>query len=421
MTDAPPDQSPPSPRKKLTVTRLLGFSCVAVLLVLGLMEISAAGIERFVLPHTRELPSPRPYNFNQLSDVLLKQIAADRQRLGWPEVVYGTIPLGPPSELGMFPNQNQNNPDALYRSNHLGLRGPDPAPRLPGEVRIMTIGDSSIFGDGVKEPEIFSSVAATRLATAWKRPVTTVIGAIPGHDTRQSSVLLFRYIDELRPTWVVIGNLWSDIYRQDQTGGAGLDYDALDAMPNQTLARETTAAAHSASIQHADAEQLRTAQMRLMLRRFATYRVFHYLLSPWLTAQKVRFITSKQDIGALKDGPLTRVPLPEYVENLRKMVKLAKGVKARVAFLCLPAPMDLDPAPIPETVRAFRLAMKAVADDNNAPFLDGPKLFTEKKATLGYFRDQVHPAPEGHALLGEALSDLLEKAGAPPEGSSLYP
>lgn len=370
--------------------RLLSFTGVAVLLFLGLTELTAAGIERWGLTRARTIPSPAPRPFNSPVDPLLRQIKEDRQRLGLPELRYGGIPLGlgNASEWGMIKGYNQTQEGALYRGDSLGLRGPELEPKRPGEVRLMTLGDSSIFGEGVSEPDVFSSVASAKLSQTWERKVTPVIGAIPGHTTRQSLTVLADVGQKVLPSWVIIGNLWSDVYRRDQHQAD------LDTMPHDTLRAE--------------------------FRHFATYRVMHYLLSPWLTSRKVRFVMSEQDIGSLESGPATRTSLTTYVANLRTIADRAATLRARVAFVCLPAPMDLDPAPIPETVRAFRLAMKFEAERLGAPYLDGPALVHEGKIPLAYFRDQVHPAAEAHHVLGEKLAELLAPVGPPPLDQAGY-
>ena len=79
-------------------------------------------------------------------------------------------------------------------------------------------------------------------------------------------------------------------------------------------------------------------------------------------------------------------------------------------FLVLPAPMDFDTVPPPETVIAYRAAMATVAREAGAPLLDGPSLF-KKEGSMNDFIDQVHPSRSGHARLGHALADLL---AAPP-------
>ena len=92
-----------------------------------------------------------------------------------------------------------------------------------------------------------------------------------------------------------------------------------------------------------------------------------------------------------------------------------------MAFLVLPAPIDLDSVPPPVTIQAYRYAMKRVAEANHAPLVDGSKLFKDMKVTITYFLDNVHPSPEGHRLLGQALAQALIEAGPPPQGRSHYP
>ena len=180
------------------------------------------------------------------------------------------------------------------------------------------------------ESQVFSSVAATELSTRWNRTVNGVIGGIPGYSTGQALGLQARVEPGIKPTWVVIGALWSD-----------------------ALSRDTAPTVSAPS-------------------RFATYRVATLLLSPWLTTQRVRFLSSRDDVS--KPGDPARTGTDQYVINLRALAAKAKTDGARPAFLLLPAPMDLDAAAPPENVSTYRAAMRAVAAELDAPLVDGVAL-----------------------------------------------
>jgi lysophospholipase L1-like esterase len=140
--------------------------------------------------------------------------------------------------------------------------------------------------------------------------------------------------------------------------------------------------------------------------RWATYRVGVLLLSPWLTARKVKFLDQKGDVGDLGDES-SRVGLREYRRNLLLLAERAKAGGARPAFLLLPAPMDLDAAVPPETVVAYRATMRSVAAELGAPLVDGEALVDARSATLAWWDDQVHPSALGHKELGVALAEAL--------------
>ena len=99
-----------------------------------------------------------------------------------------------------------------YRVNALGLRGPE----LGGgdALRVLSLGDSSIYGHSVRIDEVFTSVVAARLTAARPTPpVEGVIGGIPGYSSYQSIRLLDRVGEAVAPDIVVIGNMWSDTFQ----------------------------------------------------------------------------------------------------------------------------------------------------------------------------------------------------------------
>lgn len=387
-------QSPLSP---LSPGKRLGFSVAAVLLLLLVLELTAALSERTVFQLARAMPGPNPQARPEVARAFASKIAQERIRLGLP-------PLKEWHPVGLAPQQEKGGAGGArgwslsitaplagdYRVNSDGLRGDEILPLIPGEIRILSVGDSSVFGDLVEESEIWSTIASERLSVRWNRAVRAVVGAIPGHSTDESRAMLARVGKKVEPTWLVIGNLWSDVYRRDQSP------EILSDIPRY--------------------------RANGVLRHLALYRVLHILLSPWLESVRVGFMVQQSDLGAVgRSGPAPRVGLERYIQNLSMMAEQGRALGAKVAFLCLPAPIDFEDVPIPETVREYRLAMRGVAERMNAPFLDGPALFKEKGATFGYFADQVHPAPEGHALLGERMAELLEPLGPPPVGASQYP
>jgi len=375
---------------RMSPFRLVTFSLVSTILLLAGLEIVARVFEPSAAP-PRTLPLPAPTANHMARESFQRQAARERRKL-FGKKGSAPIPLASDPEVGwMLPKTIHENPAGVdMRVNRWGLRGGDVLPLRRGEVRLMSLGDSSIFGFGVEEEQIFTSLAAKALEKKWHRPVSSVIGAVPGHDTNQSLVILRRYGPEIRPSWVVVGNLWSDVYRQDRSGAVIEEDEVLRPPLNRTLAH------------------------------LAIYRTLRRWLDPWLARRTIRFLDAPSDVGRMDGGPGPRVRLARYKANLEAMSGIARRLGARVAFVILAAPMDLEDAPVPDTIAYYREAMRMVAEEQDAPLIDGPRLFREANATLGYFIDQVHPSEYGHALLGAALGRALEAAGPPPEGKSTY-
>ena len=354
------------------------FAALAIILALGALELVARAVELGATGWESGIggdgvPPPVPLDHESartFGDRLMgirqqaghKIVMVDDEARGW------TLPKGVKKRRHM---------DGSTRSNSLGLRGPEVTPRAPGEQRLLTLGDSSIFGAAVPEKYVFSSVAARELERRWGSKVSAVIGAIPGYDSSQSLTTLKQVGAKVEPTWVVIGNLWSDLYYGD-----------------------------------AELTQLkRRAFIRGPLGRFALYRQIRRFL-PGLEPMQVHWIVSNDDLGDPSKGRSTRIPLKHYTQNLEEMLRLSNKLGARVLFLILPAPMDLsDDISDQPTVEKFRGAMRAVAARHGAPVVDGPAVFKEADAGLAWFMDNVHRGAEGHELLGKAVAAALAKAG----------
>ncbi|HZL99855.1 MAG TPA: GDSL-type esterase/lipase family protein, partial [Planctomycetota bacterium] len=89
------------------------------------------------------------------------------------------------------------------RLNSLGLRGPEPGPPRPGELRVLCLGDSFVFGHGVTAEEAFPHVLQERLAARLGRPVTAGNAGVPGYGTVEQLHCLRRIGPAFGPSIVV--------------------------------------------------------------------------------------------------------------------------------------------------------------------------------------------------------------------------
>jgi hypothetical protein len=95
-------------------------------------------------------------------------------------------------------------------TNALGLRGPEVAPKRPGEHRILAIGDSFTYGHGVGDDETYPAVLATVL-----RPrlgdVTALNAGVPGYSTDQTYTFFLRHGAALEADLLLVGVHCSDV------------------------------------------------------------------------------------------------------------------------------------------------------------------------------------------------------------------
>ena len=104
-----------------------------------------------------------------------------------------------------------------YAPNADGVRGPELTAKPPGMVRILTLGDSSIYGDMVHYDSVFSSIVGRRLNAMEGPKVEVVDGGIPGYSSVQAIGMYAKLKAKVQPDIVIIGCLWSDAFPADQT------------------------------------------------------------------------------------------------------------------------------------------------------------------------------------------------------------
>jgi hypothetical protein len=270
--------------------------------------------------------------------------------------------------------------DLPVRVNSLGFRGPELGDPEPGELRLMPLGDSSCFGFAVAEASMLGAVAAARLTEALGRPVREVNACVPGYDSEQALEALRHLQPHVLPAWVVVTAMWSDLYRCRE-----------GILPTDVVRTSRDGLAH-----------------------LAVYRQLTRALTPLLRPRKVRWILGRDDFATARDGSDGRIDLRTYSVNLASIATEASAQGARTLFLALPAPVDFDLVPPPETIASYREAMALVAAETGAPFVDGPAWFRDHDADETWFVDQVHPDARGHALLGEAVAEAIAAQPTPP-------
>lgn len=270
---------------------------------------------------------------------------------------------------------------APVRINALGLRGEEPEiPAPDGVRRLLTTGDSSVYGYGVADDEVFIQ----RTAEALGGDVEGWTAAIPGYSTFQSINLLQMRALALEPDVVVIGNLWSDNNFDDF-----VDRDLLTAYTRW----ETSWA----------------GRVHSLLLPSALYRVLDYRVrvagGEAATARKVGWTIGGQDPTGRR-----RVAINDYAANLDQLVAMSRGAGAEVAFLALANREDLrGGADAPGAWAPYRQVFREAAARHGAPLIDVPAAFRDSGEHVdALFLDEMHPTAEGHRLMGAALAVTLE-------------
>lgn len=276
--------------------------------------------------------------------------------------------------------------------NSLGLRGEEPVlPKPAGTRRFLTTGDSSIFGFGVQDTEVFSAVAAATLGA----PVEAINAATPGYSSYQTLNLLKLRALQTAPDLIVIGNLWSD--------------NNFDAFVDKELLAE-----------YRDYTTSTVGRLRGLLSHSAIFRVLDHRLRIAPAAQRVGFGDTERILDQGRHIGLRRVAIDDYAANLERLVTLAAEHDAEVLFLLPANNEDLRPILAEQQDKAwdpYRQVMRDTAARHGAPLIDVPDLFRASgRSREDLFLDEMHPTAVGHALMAEALVTLLRAQDWPSGG-----
>jgi hypothetical protein len=84
-----------------------------------------------------------------------------------------------------------------------------------GDLRIMVLGDSKIYGPGVEFSKIFSQQLKGMLAADKSLPYENVLVldlSRGGYNTLMNRLAYFEYVDQFQPHLVILGNNYEDVY-----------------------------------------------------------------------------------------------------------------------------------------------------------------------------------------------------------------
>ena len=252
--------------------------------------------------------------------------------------------------------------------NSLGLRGPE-LDTPGGRKRLMTLGDSSVFGFGIEQGRVMGDVAADRLGPE------SVNGAMSGYSTEQAIAVLDRVGERVRPDILVIAALWSD--------------NNFDGFVDRELR-----------------DQLRGAEAGRLLNLMRRHVALVEFLSPPPAPDTVGFGSSAQspELGR------RRVPLRDYVANLDELARRATDLGGAPLFVILANDQDVRVAAGPHQWDPYRQAMRDAAARWGCPVVD---MSTQVQGDGSYLLDQMHPTTRGHRRIGEAIATAVRETDWP--------
>jgi lysophospholipase L1-like esterase len=271
----------------------------------------------------------------------------------------------------------------VVTTNASHLRDVDPqrelAPKQPGTLRILCLGDSVTFGYRVpavwpEKPAEYDSewlpypmLLEKHLRAANPgRSIEIITMAVPGYTSHQGLAWLRRDVNRLDPDLIMVSFGWNDV-------------SFSDAPDRETIDTGWRAVGLRWLIDHSQA-----------------------------FAHATRWLRSQQPAAAEIPRPVTRVSEREYLDNFQEFIRLAKanGIK----IFILPAPYRDRTTNPPEAalMEKYRAALRSLAEQNEVPFLEVLEL-TEAAypSNEGWFGELIHPNHMGHRLIASELLKLL--------------
>ncbi|MED5372319.1 MAG: hypothetical protein VX899_14965 [Myxococcota bacterium] len=256
-----------------------------------------------------------------------------------------------------------------------GLRAgiAEPRGQLP---RVLTLGDSSIFGHGVADGETLHD-ALQRALHEQGLPAEVHCGGVPGYSILQSRLLLQEVGWALDPDVLVVGNQFSDMAPEDFP-----DEVVLERLASPTVRFDRL-------LSH-------LALFRTLKAGIASAKgVPAYAAVGWPTPQS---------LGA------PRVPPETYLRELEGVLVEARERGVGVVFLRLSNREDYELG----KQGGYGVLMEALAEAWSVPLVQAdPVLRASGLSAQALFLDEVHPNAAADKLLADALVRALADSGFP--------
>ena len=289
--------------------------------------------------------------------------------MGHPTRLWAMEP-GPNQSAGVFVTHGE---DGLRARNETG------AP-----LRIMTLGDSSIYGHGLSDSQTLHEKLRESLASR-EIQADGLCGGIPGYSSEQTLIMLNEIGWDLKPDLLIIATLWSDNSWE------------------HFVDREWMA-------------KLNSPMMRLD-RFMLGYNIQTWQFLKEISRTEENTLDEKAGInrvGWIKEpnpNSSRRVPLQEYAENLDRIIleANARGIGSLILQL---SNKEHHGSTRPQSWVTYMKAQQSVADWRGIPLVkmeDAIPNLTDEEA----FLDAMHPTEQANHLLAELIADTLTELDWP--------
>lgn len=349
-----------SQRKEKIVANFL-ILCCSTAFTLMLLEVGLKMVNRYVMPFNKGR-----HAFFQYDEVL-----------GWTHK---------PNKTSYFKN-------ARVQINAKGLRDEDiPYQKPDGEFRMLLLGDSQLFGDGVWTEE----TSASLLEKAF-HSVQAINAGIIGYGTDQQLLFLKKEGVKYSPDLIIV---------------------TLNAYDFQDNISKTIRSGYSKPLFKIEGGELLLTNVPVqkfdlierLNRRLSEMSHLYYLTSSSLGSlanRKTKSENQSQPNSILPKGPQMKYAMAVTKHILKEIAKEGRKVNAKTIVIFLPYQMDFgsDETYKHQTDNLCR-ELSAYSQENDFFFLDiRPELAAGYQANT--YRDTMHFGAEGHRIVAEILSKNL--------------
>ncbi|MCA9512098.1 MAG: hypothetical protein KC560_15405, partial [Myxococcales bacterium] len=321
--------------------------------------------------------------------------------------------LRPDDELfwSLAPGLDQPYMGARVATNALGLRSPPlpPGPKPEGELRILSLGESTTFGTGVENDATYTARLERELAPVGRaRRVVAIDAGVPAYSSFQS----LRYLETrglaLAPDVVVFYHEVNDYLPSSLRDSSNNEVGVLQTDWQRWEAERSGgvfALARASAL-------LRFLRMRLALLRVETFDAGDFanpleeigLPDIGIPPRLQRVDGARPARAGLDERALGRRVSED--ERARILERLLARVRERGATLALVHPAYRDSTP-----HACPLTRFAAAHAGELVYTEaGLALHPQGVRRGALFRDSWHPTAEGHARLARLLAADLARA-----------
>ena len=280
----------------------------------------------------------------------------------------------------------------VLNTNRHGMReGPNLYIKEANEYRIIVLGDSSNFGQGVSGEEMWSSQLQTILSAAGIEKVSVLNAACPGWTTHQGVEVMDAYGWKYQPDLVI----------------AGFNNDAG---PDFMTDRERVS------------KRMWVRQLQSILYQSEVFVISREAILAWIrrlspTAQqayRTRLAGEKAKYGTLNTSeslPLvSRVPLQEMEENLLHLQQQSKENDARLMWVNMPINRKEFGLVDRYVDWTYRDRIRIFTEENRIPYVGVDEYWLRsRESDLHILGHVFHPNKEGHRRMAEQIAKSISE------------